>query len=382
MGDDQFASSFSTTTEADGGARVRVALGTVLGDARVAITVASLGLSDTARYAVRPGAPTRLLLPVRHTALFANARYAIGAAALDPFDNRIPESVAYTSVNALGSVDAAGSVQLTSTVGRGRIVVRAGALVDTAGFVIVPPDLVTLTRGGVVMTVRLDGSIQTVWQPLRAYWRGILSPKGSVLAFWDGDYLQSSIYLTTPAGAPRRLISASQLTMAFAPRFSPDGDWVYFHTNAIWRIRTDGTQLERVAAPSARSVYGFREPSVSPDGRQVIFIDGDASTYVIHDLVSGQERTVPAVGSTPLLSPDGARVGYEIGTALGAMNIDGTGRTYLPCPATSCNGVGWTKDGKWLLTQAFDWIAMVNVTTGEWIHVPGTTGSYNISVAQ
>ena len=45
-------------------------------------------------------------------------------------------------------------------------------------------------------------------------------------------------------------------------------------------------------------------------------------------------------------------------------------------------GVGWTKDGQWLLTQAFDWLAMVNVTSREWILVPRTNGSYDISVQQ
>jgi hypothetical protein len=159
---------------------------------------------------------------------------------------------------------------------------------------------------------------------------------------------------------------------------------VYFYSaNAIWRIRTDGTQLEQVAAPAAGSVYGYREPSVSPDGRQIIFVDGDQREFVIRDLATGQQRTVaPAGGSNPLFSRDGLHIAYDATGAVGMVNVNGTLPRYLGCPASGCYGVGWTKDGQWLLTQAFDWVAMVNVTSGEWIIVPGTRGTYSISVQE
>ena len=383
VGDDQFSPVLSVTTEADGRARVGIALGTVTEEARVVISAPTLALSDTARYVVQAGAAKELLVPVRDTALLANARYALGAWALDRFRNRRPEPPTFTSVNALGSVDAAGNVQLSSTVGRGRIAIRTGSIVDTAAFVVVPPDVISTMRGD-VMSIRLDGSAKTVWQPPPgSAGAGVLSPTGDVMAFWAGDYKESSIYLVDRAGAARRLIPASRLSSAYGPRFSRDGAWVYFYSSSIWRIRTDGTQLEELATPVAGSVNGLREPAVSSDGRRIIFADSDERSFVMLDLVTGERRTIaPAPGTTPLFSPDGLRIAYDAGAAVGMINVNGTGQRYFGCPASGCYGVGWTKDGRWLITQAFDWVAMVNVSTGEWIIVPGTRGSYSITVQE
>jgi WD40 repeat protein len=382
VGDDQFTPSFSAPTDADGRARVRVALGTVSGEARVAVTANELGLSDTARYTVQAGAAARLLVPVRDTALLGNARYSLGAWALDRFENRRPEAPTFTVLNDLGAIDAAGNVQLSATVGRGRIEIRSGSRVDTAGFVIVPPDLITVTRDA-VMTIRLDGSNRVVWQAPGSVTAGVLSPKGDVMAFWEGDFQGSSIYLVTQTGTSRRLVQPSQLTYAFSPRFSHDGAWIYFHSFSIWRIRPDGSQLERVADPDSGSLYGFREPSVSPDGRTIAFMDGDHQTLLTRDLATGQQRTLAQVfGRSPVFSPDGSRVAYDAGSGVGMFDANGNGGRYFACPASGCNGVGWTKDGQWLLTQAFDWVAMVNVTSGEWVIIPGTRGSYSISVQE
>ena len=383
IGDDQFSPSLSVTTETDGRARVNIALGTVAEEVRVAISAPALGLSDTARFVVKPGAPVQLLVPVRDTALLANGRYALGAWALDRFTNRRPEAPTFTSLNALGSVDAAGNVQLSSIVGRGRIAIRAGSLADTAEFVVVPPDLISVTRDAVI-SVRLDGSERTVWQPPPgAAGTAILSPKGDLMAFWAGDFSASGIYLVDRAGTSRRLVPASQFRHAYGPRFSPDGEWVYFYSSSIWRVRTDGSQLEQLAAPQTGSVNGLREPAVSPDGRQIIFVDSDQRTFVLHDLTTGEKRTISTSwGTIPLFSPDGSRIGYDAGAAVGMINVDGTGRRYFGCPASGCYGVGWTKDGQWLITQAFDFVAMVNVSSGEWIIVPRTKGSFSITVQE
>jgi serine/threonine protein kinase len=58
---------------------------------------------------------------------------------------------------------------------------------------------------------------------------------------------------------------------SFAPFFSPDGNWVAFHSNRaghfdIWRIHLDGTGLEQITDGKRDGVAGYVHPLHSPDG--------------------------------------------------------------------------------------------------------------------
>jgi hypothetical protein len=379
--DDAYATELTLSTDADGRARARVALGTVAGGVRVAITVPSLGLSDTARYSVLPGAPASILVTVRDTAVLVNARYSIGAAVVDRRGNGRPETPTYSSLNALASVDAGGNVQASSIAGRGAIAIRAGAITDTATFVVVPPDLVATSRGGSLVTIRLDGSNREVWQlGANAYESSVLSPRSDLMAFSAPvNGLSSSVFVVGRTGAPRRIAPAA-MPYANGQRFSRDGQWVYFSTSEeIWRVRIDGSQPEKLLGRPAGVNVNYRDPTPSPDGNLIAYFDQE---LFVHDVATGQSRRLGVLAVRPVFSPDGTRIAYNEVGRIGTANVDGTGARLFGCPATSCNGVGWTKDGQWLLTQAGTQFAMANVNTREWITIPGTWGSYGIYVQE
>ena len=380
-----YSSEHADSTDAEGHVTVFVALGTVAGDVRIAVTVPSLGVSDTARYVVRPGAPASIAITVRDTALLANAQYKIGATVLDRMKNARPETPTFTSLSALGSVDAAGNVQLSTTIGRGVVAVRAGAISDTAAFVVVPPDLIVTAQNGTNIAVRLDGSSRRVWQPGQgAYLGSVLSPSGDLLAYSAPvNGISSSVFVLGRDGTSRRIAPAN-MEYANGQRFSRDGQWVYFSTSAeIWRVRIDGSQPEKLFGGPSGVGVNFRDAAPSPGANLIVYFDDVPKELFIHDRTTGQSRKLGVpLALSPVFSPDGTRIAYNDVGRIGMVNVDGTGAVLFGCPSTSCNGVGWTKDGQWLLTQSATQFAMTNVSTRGWITIPGLWGSYGIRVQE
>lgn len=119
------------TTDARGRAHVLVSFARQARPARVAVTVPELGLADTARYTVIAGAAARVVFTTPDTALAVSKRFSPNASAADRFANRRPDPLTYTSMSALCSVDAGGQITGVA-VGRCAILVRSGALSDTA----------------------------------------------------------------------------------------------------------------------------------------------------------------------------------------------------------------------------------------------------------
>jgi eukaryotic-like serine/threonine-protein kinase len=158
--------------------------------------------------------------------------------------------------------------------------------------------------------------------------------------------------------------SVNQITFEaskkFRPAISPDQRYIVFVSSSagatnIWRIDADGTQLKQLTSGSYEDM-----PSVSPDGRWVIYRGG------------GSVSKIPIDGGTPVkllsfpgksmlfpaLSPDGTMVAFFINEGhagqnwkLEVYNLDTLKQVKafdLPETARPFSGVRWTRDNKGL----------------------------------
>ncbi|MBI2299414.1 MAG: PD40 domain-containing protein [Armatimonadetes bacterium] len=131
---------------------------------------------------------------------------------------------------------------------------------------------------------------------------------------WEGDFstdngpptpFTSAIYTVPADGAaePRRVIDVEG--RGDAPRFSPDGRWIYFQAphgghHQIHRCRTDGSALQ--------DLTGGLQPAVDRFGCQ-LSRDGTKLAYIEHDGQTGRVGIMNADGSAPhLIAPD---IGYH-----------------------------------------------------------------------
>jgi WD40-like Beta Propeller Repeat len=375
----QSSPSATATTDASGRVSVWPVLGTVAAEARLVISAPSLTLTDTARFSVTPGATVAINLRTRDTTVAKSAKYAIGAAVLDRFNNRRTPS--FSMISGVGSVDVNGVVNAGTTVGRVVVLVREGAKADTAYSTVIPDDLFLIHQGTSYFRARLDLTQRTeIVNSFGGY--AVLSPDGHTLALIISTFnplsiAESSLYVVdarTPSVAPKRLVPLSTLETVIGQQFSQDGQWIYFSGSTqplfrylIWRVKVDGTQLEQVA-PSAGHQF---DVAISPDGTLIAW-SAPPDHVMVMNLVSGTKTDVmPAGGAHPTFSPDGKRVAIARGN-LAVVNVDGTDRQFYESPIFGFNSnVCWTKDGQWVISTDNSFTYMINMTTHEVVPVPG-----------
>ena len=81
------------------------------------------------------------------------------------------------------------------------------------------------------------------------------------------------------------------------PHWSPDGTRIAFvrgSDRGVWVINTDGTGLNKLAAPTKKSVYDH-DIAWSPDGTQIVFTSGQVTTFG-H---MGDVNVISAAGGQP-----------------------------------------------------------------------------------
>jgi Tol biopolymer transport system component len=238
-----------------------------------------------------------------------------------------------------------------------------------------------------IATVNLDGSNLTPLTSLTSsigapQWR----PDGSLIVFQDGDPNgRARIYTVDLTGHRQRLISQppDSLFGEDRPRFAGTNDWVYFNGfvnsinfSYIWRVRADGTGLERL--PPWLPMTGAWQSDPSPDDTHVLY---DAGGLYSLDIASGTSTFV-ASGWAASWSPDGSRVAYLTSGTLSIMNADGSGTRPLSTVHKYDNSFvpNWSSDGQWIVLRGPGAPELIRVATGDVIPLPFAKDMYQPSL--
>jgi Tol biopolymer transport system component len=214
--------------------------------------------------------------------------------------------------------------------------------------------------------VRADGSRARV---LRSGTQPAWDPAGRRLAFvrYVDDVPQ--VFSMPAEGSRARQITKFQHG-AEKPAWSPDGTQLVFVryenivrtplVTSIWRIRTDGTELERVVPPygdGGRQTYAW-DPAWGVNGR--IAYSANAATNANPDMAifsvradgSGRRRlTPPQSAYEPDWSPDGRLLAYkryhgDNPTTLHVMRADGSHKRVVARDRGWIHDPTWSPDGR------------------------------------
>jgi Tol biopolymer transport system component len=196
-----------------------------------------------------------------------------------------------------------------------------------------------------------------------------------------------TLFVSNADGSGERRLLPGSNGMDYDASFSPDGKWIVFTSERdsqgsgqadIWRVRPDGTGLERLTTESSMEDAGV----LSPDGRTLAYVSTqggarttniwvmDVATKRARNLTGGPGKEPPLTMNghfRPSWSPDGqwiaftsdrgekwigaeqgAGAGHSHPTSLYVMRADGTGlrRLTTSTPTTSTGAPQWSADGR------------------------------------
>ncbi|WP_233199113.1 MULTISPECIES: hypothetical protein [Pirellulaceae] len=177
----------------------------------------------------------------------------------------------------------------------------------------------------------------------------------------DGN---SGLSVMDPDGLNRReIFQAEEGLQAFAPCWSPDGEWIVFGYGSFLKgrsqrpaelmlIRPDGTGLKAIKNPTGVSNAGF--PSWSPDGKEIVFRawGNKAMGLQIVNLKDQSVRQLTLGHDTlPQWSPDGTRIVFtrgdkEMNFDVFSIRPDGSDLNRLTTSKGVDGHATWTTDGK------------------------------------
>ncbi|MGD8456914.1 MAG: hypothetical protein PVF83_11045 [Anaerolineales bacterium] len=191
-----------------------------------------------------------------------------------------------------------------------------------------------------------------------------LSPDGKTIAIPKDD----GVYLVDAANGEYTYLQGTNKDSGY-PIWSPDGEWIAFHgwdAQSIYRLRTDGSSLERVYE-GADVVY---LSDWTPDGRTVVYLGFGEGGMVIQgvDVETGireilLQTEVIKPTSRPAISPDGEWIAYQdevfgqLTKGAYIAHLDGSGRRPLVAIDSEIGvAIGdWSPDGQWLVVNIYDW---------------------------
>ena len=148
------------------------------------------------------------------------------------------------------------------------------------------------------------------------------------------------LYVIPAGGGVERRLTDHPATDAL-PRWSRDGQWVYFTSDRsgnwqIYRVRAEGGAPERVRT----NAFTEWQVEPSPDGGRIAFLsnkEGPEYLFVM-DLGTGAERVLARHGRSTIMgnpswSPDGSLItfssNWRIGHQIYVVGADGTGERRL-----------------------------------------------------
>ncbi len=387
------AQTLRTVTNAAGESQVWVQLGPLAQSAGLAIVVPDLGVAIEAPFDVRPGAAAELSVPAPDVAVALGFVGRLDAAVVDRRGNRLTTPLTFTP-DVPGVVDIAPDGELGSVAfGRTTVTIEGGGFTQTGYVSVVPAGLLAVgTIGGAptALVVNTTGTSRIPIPPVDVQGEPV---NASALAWGPDDRLAFQIrhgnvnprlFTATLGGTPVPLVpaGASSDTAAAQPRWSRDGQWIYYSASGfqpvytsseIWRVHPDGSGAERVG--ESATTEGDYSPDPSPDGTAVVFAstrsrDGAETAVVVRDLETGDEHPV-GVGILPRWSPDGQWITYIHDFTDGGYGAvwlvrpDGAEGHPITTPGVfGEQGIDWSPDSQWIAGFDSRGISLVQVSTG------------------
>lgn len=387
------------TTDMNGQAAVRVRLGTKAGPGGVVVTVPILGLQDTARYTIQPGAAMRLSIAPKDTAVYAGRSYPLRATVMDRLGNPRTDQISYTAASGPVSVSSGGNTLSTTAVGRGLVVAQTQHLVDTSHVSIVPEGVLAAYGNPNLAVFNLDGSDYRVIVPGLStheekgapYW----SPDGTQLVALFG-FSSNTVFIVDLSGTVRPLVqSPNRPSSHLAAQYSRDGSWIYFGghdcnaNSRLWRVRPDGTAPELVDPIRDFTEACFTvnsHPSPSPDGQRLVYVSNRASGTLNNSggtkirILKVETRRVDSLdvpGYRPRWSPVADWIAYVNDGQVRIMRPDGTGQRMISVPSRRyAPGLDWSPNGEWIAvrSESAGIIDLINVQSSLTLPLAYTTG--------
>ena len=191
-------------------------------------------------------------------------------------------------------------------------------------------------------TGKYDGRFGLAW-----------TPDGRIV-YHSMESGHEDLWLVHADGSDRRQLTATP-GVDEDPSVSPDGRYVVFSSNEsgmfnIWRVDVHAGGPTRLTAG-----HGDQNPVITPDGRWVIYESSTSGTPTLWKVaIDGGQATqlTRLVSTNPTLSPDGALVAFRYrddpltGGKLGVLRLsDGALVHEFALPAGASRELQWTVDG-------------------------------------